>query len=73
MPFYVDTEARRQAIRSLPAYLPGYPNCISDRTKVIQGLLSEISSSAANVRTLLNQWEDTNLCILIAFYTQGDL
>ncbi|SJK98284.1 uncharacterized protein ARMOST_01547 [Armillaria ostoyae] len=40
MPYSADTETRRQAIRSLPTYLPGYPKSISDETKVIQGLLS---------------------------------
>ncbi|KAK0431005.1 hypothetical protein EV421DRAFT_1743515 [Armillaria borealis] len=39
MPYSADTEARRQAIRSLP-FFPGSPKSISDETKDIHGLLS---------------------------------
>ncbi len=58
MPYSADTEleARRQEIRSLPAYLPGYPKIISDRTKAIQGLLSAHQAdgytTAASVRQI---------------------
>lgn len=35
-----DPQARRRAISGLPSYLPGYPKCISEKTKVIDSCLS---------------------------------
>ncbi|KAL7958583.1 hypothetical protein V8C34DRAFT_282685 [Trichoderma compactum] len=35
-----DPQARRRAISGLPSYLPGFPKCISEKTKAIDSLLS---------------------------------
>ncbi len=55
MPYSADTEARRQEIRSLPAYLPGYPKTIFDRTKAIQGLLAALQADVYTTATSVRQ------------------